>query len=696
MRISPYIVLIWLACGPAVLTAQDNSGAGELFLKVFMLKTEAEKLEQAADAQGAIAKYSQAQQLIGTVAQNYPTFQPDVVAYRSRLIQSALGRLTRNNPVPATPTYAPAPSGSMVPQFAPAPQQMQQQPMAPNNGMMPQQPQQSGGIANPLDLINQTFEAQRKQIEEYKEKLRLYEDGYTNALRERQRDQQDIDLLRRQLQDITGKAEALAKQSSGKDAATKKEIEKAKAEEKMVKDMLANRTQQLMDTGKALEKQEGEKEALLAHVKGLEEELAKAKKDAIKPDDYNRVLAENTRLKGQLDDIQKQVETLKSDVSKKDVLLAQRDTEIVSLRTQITGIQEEVAKLRQENTAYQGQVAELTVKLKEVNAQLADSTSKPATPELAKATEENKALRNIIMRQLRQQQRHQQAKEIIMAEMKKMEITSQTLIENLEDITTGKMNITMDEEKLFSEPELKELFAADTGSYATLEAASTKKPADTRSETGKTTAAVPRSSSGAAEEKLMSQAVEAMRSQDYKAAEWAYEDALRANPRNVEALINLASIKLQNRVYDQSEVLLQKCLAYAPDNQLALHRLGVCYFQQGKLGEAVGSFEKSLVQDKKNALAHHYLGIITSRQGNRARAETEFKSALAIDPSYGDAHFNLAVLYATAHPPDWPQARKHYQSARDRGIQADPAMERILNETMVAPTPKLQSTASAR
>jgi Tfp pilus assembly protein PilF len=81
------------------------------------------------------------------------------------------------------------------------------------------------------------------------------------------------------------------------------------------------------------------------------------------------------------------------------------------------------------------------------------------------------------------------------------------------------------------------------------------------------------------------------------------------------------------------------------------------------------------------------LGIIASKNSKRDKAEAEFKSALAIDANYGDAHFNLAVLYATAEPPNWDLARKHYQDALAKGIKADPALEKLLKKTAEVAAP---------
>jgi tetratricopeptide (TPR) repeat protein len=181
------------------------------------------------------------------------------------------------------------------------------------------------------------------------------------------------------------------------------------------------------------------------------------------------------------------------------------------------------------------------------------------------------------------------------------------------------------------------------------------------------------------EEKLMVRAEQALQSQDYKAAERDLQDVLRANPKNIDALIGLAGIKRTDQKQAEAEVLLQKCLVYEPTNASALYWLGVCQFQQNRLPDALASFDKCVESDKKNAKAHHYLGIISNTMSNRRRAEAVFKSALAIDPDYADAYFNLAVLYATSSPPDFDKAREHYHNALRRGIHSDPALEKLLD-----------------
>lgn len=672
-NLSLTLILCWGALSLLSAFGQTSSGeAGDIYFKGFMLKNEAEKLEQAGDVRGSQEKYKQAYQLIITVAKNFPEWQPDVVAYRLKAIEQ---KLSLAPPLPVAPAYTPAPAYNLSPPgtspgTVPIPNGLPQ--------AVPGAPTVAGGVFNPLDMINQQFQALQQQNAQLLAQLKLYEDGYRNALRDRQQSTQDRDLLAKQIQELTAKITALEKKAKEGDPATKEELEKMKNESKMVSSLLETSNKQLAEANKAIESLQKEKDALTSNQTRLEGELSVAKKNAMNPEDLKKLLADNSRLKQELEVARKQVETIKTEGGKKD-------EEITTLKGQLTVIQSELTKLRQENTSYQGQVADLTVKLKDLNQQMeklsADKTL--ASAESAKITNENKMLRNIIMRQIRQQERQRQAKELVIAEMNKMESASRTLMDNLEEMTSVKVMLTVDEESLFTEPELKEIFTASAVS-ATLEAKSSKNSTKTKAKAGKDDAlplptGAPENYDSSPEQKLMTQAFEAIGKNDFKTAEQAYQDALRANPRNTAALANLAGIKLQNKQHGEAELLLQKCLVYEPDNQSAHYRLGICYFQQNKLNEALSSFEKCVRVNNNDALAHHYLGIIASRMGNRSRAETEFKSAVAANPEYGDAYFNLAVLYATTDPRDMALAKKNYYNALAHGIKEDKAMEKILN-----------------
>ncbi len=673
MRPLILILSALLMAGATFVSAQAGGDAGDLYFKGYLQFTEAERMEKAGDLQNAYQKLLQAQQNIGSVARTSPGWQPEIVGYRLKMIDQALQRLSGAAviAVPSTPLPLPnTSSGTLLPNAQPP-----------------------TGIVNPLDYINQQFQALQKQNAEMQSKLKLYEDGYTNALRDRQKSEQDRAILSQQLQDINQRIDKMAKDAAAKITGAEQQLQKLQNEYKMVADMMASRDRQLEDKDKTIASLENEKKALFVdsksnaeRMKQLENEVASLKANGNKPGDYGRILTENTRLKQELEVARQQVETLKTSGEKKDV-------EIATLKSQIAGIQTDLVKLRQENNVYQSQVADLTLKLKEMDA----TTPAGQAPKLAK---DNAMLRNIIMRHLRMQERQRQAKELVIAEMKKMEHSSKQMMENLEEMTSAKIILTMDEEPLFTAPQLKEIIDAN-GVRATLMAVSGKTK-DSRDKSIGTNnkdkdKGKPNSTTATAEEKILAEAIKAQQKGDMKAAEQLYQDALRANPKNTSVLLSLAALKQQQKKYDDAKVLLQKCLVYDPENHLALYRLGVCHFQQGNLPEAMTSLEQSLVKNGDNARAHHYLGIIANRMNNHQRAESEFKQALAIDPQDGDAHFNLAVLYATSNPPDWLAAKKHYKVALERGIKSDATLEKLLHkeDNTAEETPKVEKSTAA-
>lgn len=281
-------------------------------------------------------------------------------------------------------------------------------------------------------------------------------------------------------------------------------------------------------------------------------------------------------------------------------------------------------------------------------------------------------LRAIVMRQLRTQQRQQAAKDLVIAELQKMENSSSELIKQVEELKSARMTLTPEEEKLFSNPADRELIASN-GVQVTLIANAT--PASEKK------AAPPAPGSA---ETLINEANEAYLRKDFEVAAGQYQDALRAEPKNVTALIGLGMARQRADKHAEAEVALQKALAYDPENEPASFALGITYYKQERWKDAMTYFEKSLAKRPDNATGRHYLGIIATKLSLLERAEREFKTALAIDPSYGEAHFNLAVLYVTWDPPQWDKARSEYDEALKKGVKPDANLEKLLQGAKVS------------
>lgn len=677
-----------------------SSEVADMYFRGFVMNNEAAKLEAAGDLTLAQTKFTQAGEIMDSIARNYPTWQPEMRASRQQKIQDSLlriqARLTQQAQA-ATPAPAPAPS----PAVSPA---MPATGGVPSPGML-SQPSTAiqaapGGLPSLTDMLQQ-WEAMYKQ-----RMLQL----------ETQNNQMQLDLGKWQqwyqwasgeITTARSQNEALGQKAAAMEQAIvnmTKDVEEGRAargqldklmEEKLAVELEMRKNGQRLIAAEAAAKEASEKlAAASARITSVEQErdkILKERNEAVKERDaavkerdtasarslglqteldelkkksggaqMQRLIAENERLKKELTDAQKQVETLKADVTRKD-------QEIVQLRGQLTGLQGQLAELRKESAGYQTQVAELTKQLKEMESGMQDKIA--ATPEL---TQENELLRAIIMRQLRAQHRQQTAKDLVIAELQKMESASSDLIKQVEELKNARMILTPDEEKLFSDPVVKELLGPG-GVQATLIASA-------RPDTGKTATPPP-----GAVDTLITQANEAYMNKDFDSAAKLYQDALRAEPKNVGALIGLGMARQRDGKHADAEVSLQKALAYDPTNETAAFALGVTYFKQERWKDAMTYFEKSLAKNPGNASGRHYLGIIATRLNLIERAEREFKTALAIDPAYGEAHFNLAVLYVTWDPPQWDKARAEYGEAIKKGVKPDTNLEKLLEGGQSAP-----------
>lgn len=679
-----------------------SSEVADQYFRGFVLNNEAAKLEAAGDFTLAQTKFKQAGEIMDSIALNYPAWQPEMRASRQQKIQDSLSRIQTRL---SQPQVAPAPAPQ--PTLAPTPAAVMPQGgnSIPAPGMLaqpaPAMPAANGALPSLNDMLSQ-WEAMYKQrmleLETKNNQMQLdlgkWQNWYQWASGE-------ITSARSQSDALGQKASALEQSL----LAMGKEVEAGRAassqlsklmEEKMAVDLEIRKNSQRLTAAEAAAKDASEKlaeasgriatieqerdkilkerdvavqqrdvaikdrdvavkdrDAASARSLGLQAEVEELKKKTGSAE-MKRLLAENDRLKKELTDAQIQVATLKADVTRKD-------QEIVQLRGQLTGLQGQLGELRQESGAYQTQVADLTKQLKELQSGM--DAKLAVTPEL---TQENDMLRAIIMRQLRTQHRQQSAKDLMIAELQKMENASNDLVKQVEEMKNARMTLTPDEEKLFSDPVVKELLGPN-GVQATLIASagpgSDKKMAPAAPTTVET---------------LITQANEAYMSEQFEPAAKLYQDALRAEPKNVSALIGLGMARQRADQHAEAEVALQKALAYDPANEPAAFALGVTYFKQERWKDAMSYFEKSLTKRPDNASGRHYLGIIATKLSLMERAEREFKTALAIDPAYGEANFNLAVLYVTWDPPQWDKARVEYDEALKKGVKADASLEKLL------------------
>ena len=166
--------------------------------------------------------------------------------------------------------------------------------------------------------------------------------------------------------------------------------------------------------------------------------------------------------------------------------------------------------------------------------------------------------------------------------------------------------------------------------------------------------------------------------QEFDAAEADYQKILGRDQNNGLALANLATIELQEGKLADAEKHITAALAQSPNDAYNLATLGCLKFRQEKYDDALNVLSRAAQLDPNNAEIQFNLGITLGQKGQRRAAETALRRAIQLSPNYAPAHSALAVVYLSQTPPAPAMARWHYQKALDAGQPRNPDLEKML------------------
>ena len=410
-------------------------------------------------------------------------------------------------------------------------------------------------------------------------------------------------------------------------------------------------------------------------------EVLLAGADGGKAPEKLKIIAENHRLK-------KELEAAEANVAKLTAEKTADQQEIAALRGQLQGIQEQVTRFQQESEDYRQQIKALTERLDATNLRLAE-TGAGAVPEF-EASQENKVLRGIILQQMKQQAKRETARKNIMEDlaregvlesMKNLGVETARVYRALNDMASSPA-MTREQRGVLSNTRLDQfLIKNGVGDLMMVQdSQALKEGASANPGTGGPESIGARTKEELTPElKAYANAAEVQFNQgSYGEAESQYRKILMIEPMNVHALSNLGVVQVNQGNYAEAEKSIKKALAYFYDSAPAHYLLGVIYMRQNLLDEAVEEIKESLKLEGKNANAHLTLGMIAAQRKKRGEAEGYFKQAIALDSSNATAHFNLAVLYATDERQKLDLARQHYRLARRYGANRDEKMDNLL------------------
>lgn len=130
----------------------------------------------------------------------------------------------------------------------------------------------------------------------------------------------------------------------------------------------------------------------------------------------------------------------------------------------------------------------------------------------------------------------------------------------------------------------------------------------------------------------------------YNDALISFSRVLLANPRHVEALLNVAHSYQLEKNYRMSVRFLNTALSIDPLSPRGLQGRAVVQLMAGSYRESISDLTLA-VAISQSAEIYVNRGVAYQAAGDIPRATMDFRRAISIDPSFALAYFNLGNLY---------------------------------------------------
>jgi Flp pilus assembly protein TadD len=481
-------------------------------------------------------------------------------------------------------------------------------------------------------------------------------------------------------------AKALNVSTPGKIAEIQKQLDATKKEKETLAFKLQKTETQLTEVSK-------QRDDALAQVTKLKE----AQKQV------DKLVSDNATLMAKLADAQKSVAQFKTEG-------VEKDKQIAELKTEVSNVKQQLEATKKQSADYQQKMGDLQEKLEQTAKQLADTKSEgtESVAEKKKMQEENRILRDIVLREQRKEADRQAMKKIVLGELNKLEINSRTLLKQIDFLSEPTLKLTPKERALFKKPELQ---VTDTEISLAV-----SKPGEDRQAPPEATAAsgpvnseisvpdepktpLPNASNGKGQEPAAPTSAPA----PAVAPPAPAPVATPAPPKSASAKISKAddsrkpmislnpqapSLDLQNNAPstsplfgagtpqaaaveasrvppppapstdttaksgDETQPLVTPETAPntaltppVPTEFIPLARQGKELFERGNYLDAEKAYRKILAKSPRNLYALSNLGVVLFRSQKYKLAEEMFNKAIAVAPEDGFSHCTLGIVY---------------------------------------------------
>jgi len=153
-------------------------------------------------------------------------------------------------------------------------------------------------------------------------------------------------------------------------------------------------------------------------------------------------------------------------------------------------------------------------------------------------------------------------------------------------------------------------------------------------------------------EKLIYTANECKMSRDYESAIQLYQQALKLEPKSIQALTSLGVIYKNQGEYERSIEVSEQAVILDPKNKFAWNLLGLVYLNTKNYDKAIKAYEHALNIDISSKEAAHNLGFAYAKKGDFKNAIEIITAALDKTPKYSQVWYKLSKVYLNAHRTD--------------------------------------------
>jgi Tfp pilus assembly protein PilF/outer membrane murein-binding lipoprotein Lpp len=565
-------------------------------------------------------------------------------------------------------------------------------------------------------------EAPKEELDRLSGKAKELEETLAAADEEKKQLSERVAESGRQIEELTAKVTAAqeeAEKAKADLAGVQGEIDTAKAEAEQAKARAGELESERDQARQETETIRGEVQTLTARVTELEDErtqliaardsaqqeAAEAKTALEKSAD---LIEANKQLEQKLAEAATRITGMETDAAEKTELIASLNTDLEKVREELSGAQAKLQEDRERFDKLQAVNDQLLKEYDQVTGALAAVKLGEVSAADAKLVQqENEVLRGIIMRQIKEQARREQAFRLAQEEMERLEIRSDTLNDKINELAKPTLELTAAEQEMLKRPVITLLDTDATTMTAAIEvlkpqtdptvgpatdAATESAPAaegtaTAPDETASTETAAapteiaspepaaPREAETAA---LIAEAREAFVSGNFAKAEELYQKFVEQQPDNVVALANLGVAQFRQGKLTAAQLALERAIKADPSDAFSLTTLGAVMIEQDRIDDAIGYLERANEAQADDPITLNYLGVASSQVGQFGKAEQSLRRAITVKPEYAEAHFNLAVIYATAKPPSIALAKRHYEKALELGSSPDQRLATML------------------